>query len=60
MEKPFSLTMARLNNVNGKLSKNFPVKASRIAKPINPKKITFLVIFVIFLKDAFAIDFNKK
>ena len=37
--------MAKLNKVNGKLSKNFPPKANRIARPIDPKKINFLTFF---------------
>jgi len=60
MEKPFNLTMAKLNRVNGKLSKNFPPKASRIARPIDPKKINFLRFFDILLDDVFAIDFKSK
>ena len=60
MEKPFNLTMAKLNKVNGKLSKNFPPKANRIARPIDPKKINFLTFFDIFVEDIFATDFNRK
>ena len=60
MEKPFNLTIARLNSVNGRLNKNFPPKASRIAKPIDPKRINFLRFLDIFIMDVFAINFNKK
>ena len=60
MEKPFNLTIARLNKVNGKLSKNFPPKTSRIAKPADPKKINFLRFFDIFVEGVFATDFNRK
>ena len=60
MENPFNLTMARLNSVKGKLSKNFPPNASRIARPIDPKKINFLKFFDIFLEDVFATDFSTK
>ena len=60
MEKPFNLTMARLNRVSGRLSKNFPPKASKIARPIDPKKINFLKFFDIFLEDVFTINFNRK
>ena len=52
--------MAKLNKVSGKLSKNFPPKASRIAKPIDPKKINILRFFDIFLDGVFANDFNRK
>ena len=55
MEKPFNLTIAKLSNVKGILSKNFPPKANRIARPIDPKKINFLRFFDIFLEDVFAI-----
>ena len=60
MEKPFNLTMAKLNRVSGRLSKNFPPKASKIARPIDPKKINFLKFFDIFLEDVFTINFNRK
>ena len=60
MVKPFNLTIARLNKVSGKLSKNLPPKANKIAKTINPKKINFLKLFDIFLADIFAINFNAK
>ncbi len=60
MEKPFNLTMARLNRVSGRLSKNFPPKANKIARPIAPKKINFLKFFDIFWEDVFTINFNRK
>jgi hypothetical protein len=60
MESPFNFTMAKLNKVNGKLSKSFPPKANKIARAIEPKKINFLRFFDIFLEDIFAIDFNRK
>ena len=60
MEKPFNLTIAKLNRVSGKLSKNFPPKANKIARPIDPKKINILKFFDIFEDDVFAIDFNRK
>ena len=60
MENPFNFTMAKLNKVNGRLSKNFPPKANKIARAIDPKKINFLRFFDIFLDGIFAIDFNRK
>ena len=60
MEKPFSLSMAKLNRVNGKLSKNFPPKARTIARPIDPKKINFLKFFDIFVDGVFTTVFNRK
>ena len=59
MEKPFNLTMAKLNRVSGKLNKNFPPKANRIARPTDPKKINFLRFFDIFVDGVFATDFNR-
>ena len=60
MENPFNFNIAKLNKVRGKLSKNFPPKASKIARAIDPKKINFLRFFDIFLDDVLAIDFNRK
>ena len=42
MENPFNLTIAKLNIVRGKLNKNFPPKANKTARTIEPKKINFL------------------
>ena len=52
--------MAKLNRVRGKLNKNFPPKANRIARLIDPKKINFLRFFDIFAEDVFATNFNRK
>ena len=52
--------MAKLNKVNGKLNRNLPPKANRIARPIDPKKINFLKFFDIFVDGIFATDFNRK
>ena len=52
--------MAKLNKVSGKLSKNFPPKANKIARAIEPKKINFLKFFDIFFDCIFAIDFRRK
>ena len=60
MERPFNFTMAKLNRVNGRLSKNLPPKANKIARAIDPEKINFLRFFDIFLDGIFAIDFNRK
>ena len=60
MEKPFNLTIAKLNRVSGKLSKNFPPKANKIAIPIDPTKINVLRFFDIFVDDVFVSDFNRK
>ena len=60
MEKPFNLTIARLNRVNGKLSRNFPPKANRIARPNNPKKNSFLIFFDIFFEDISTTNLSKQ
>ena len=60
MENPFNFNIAKLIKVNGKLSKNFPPKASNTAKATEPKKINLLRFLDIFLDDIFANDFNRK
>ena len=60
MENPFNLIIAKLNKVKGKLSKNFPPIASKIAKAIDPKKINFLRFFDIFFEEVLTINFNIK
>ena len=60
MENPFNLTIAKLNKVRGRLSKNLPPKANKIAKNTKPKKINLRNFFDIFLEDVFAINFNIK
>ena len=52
--------MAKLKRVKGKLSKNLPPKANKIAKNTEIKKINFLDCFDIFLEDVFAINLNRK
>ena len=52
--------MAILKRVNGKLNKNFPPKANKIANAIDPKKIGFLRFFDIFFDEVPTNDFNKK
>ena len=59
-ENPFNLTIAKLSNVKGILSKNLPPTASIKASIIDPIKIIFLKCFDIFLEDTFANSFNKK
>ena len=52
--------MAKLKRVKGKLSKNLPPKANKIAKIIALKKVNFRKYFDIFLGDVFVINFNRK
>ena len=60
IENPFNLTMAKLTNVRGILSKNLPPTASTKAKTIDPTKINFLKFVDIFLDDVLANSFSKK
>ena len=60
IENPFNLTIAKLSNVKGMLSKNFPPTASIKAKIIDPIKIIFLKFFDIFFEDMLANNFSKK
>jgi len=60
IENPFNLTIAKLSNVNGMLSKNLPPTASIKAKIIDPIKISFLKCFDTFLDDVLANNFSKK
>ena len=60
MEKPFNLTMTKLNRVRGKLSKNFPPKANRIAKLIDPKTAKEWGLISDFYKDEdLMVEANK-
>ena len=59
-ENPFNLTIAKLSNVKGILSKNLPTTASTKAKINDPIKISFLKYFDIFLDDVLTSSFNKK
>ena len=60
IENPFNLTIAKLNNVRGKLNKNLPPTASIKAKIIVPIKISFLKCLDIFLDGVLANSFSKK
>ena len=60
IENPFNLTIAKLSNVKGMLSKNFPPTASIKAKIIDPIIIIFLKFFDIFFEDMLTNIFSKK
>ena len=60
MDKPFNFNRARLAKVRGKVSKNLPPIANKIAKIINPKIIKTLRLFDIFLDEIFVINFSRK
>ena len=60
MDKPFNFNKARLNKVRGKVNKNLPPNANKIAKAINPIIIKNLRLFDIFFDEILLISFNKK
>ena len=60
MDKPFNFNKARLASVRGKVNKNLPATANKIAKIINPKMIINLRPFDIFLDEIFVINFSRK
>ena len=59
-DKPFNFTNARLARVNGRVNKNFPPIANKIAKAINPNIIRNLRPFEIFFEEILVIKRNRK
>ena len=60
MDKPFNFNKAKLAKVKGKVNKNFPPTANKIAKANNPNIIRNLRPFEIFFDDTFVIKRSKK
>ena len=60
MDKPLSFTRARLANVNGNVSKNFPPIANNIAKITNSRIDSNLSPLDILLRAALENHLNKK
>ena len=60
MDNPFNFSKARLAKVSGKVNKNLPPMANKIAKIINPIIIKNLKPFDIFLDEILLINFSKK
>ena len=60
MDKPFSFSRARLARVRGKVNKNLPPIANKIAKNINPKIIRILSPLDIFFEEILLINLNRK
>ena len=60
MDKPFNFKRARLAKVSGKVNKNLPPMANRIAKIINPIIIKILRLFDIFLDEILLKNLSKK
>ena len=60
MDNPFNFNIAKLAIVSGKVNKNFPPTANRIAKIINPNKIDILKTLTIFFEEIFEKNLSKK
>ena len=57
---PFSFNSAILARVSGKVNKNLPPIANKIAKKISPKIIKTLKLFDIFFEEILLISLSKK
>ena len=60
IDKPFNFSRARLTKVRGKVNKNLPPIANKVAKIINPTIIKILRLFDIFLDEILLINLNRK
>ena len=57
---PFNFSNARLARVRGKVNKNLPPIANKIAKIISPIIIKNLSVFDIFLDEILVTNLSKK
>ena len=60
IDNPFNFNNARLASVRGKVNKNLPPIANRIAIKINPIIIKILRPFDIFFDEILLINFKRK
>jgi len=60
MDKPLSLSKARVAKVRGRVNKNLPPTANKIAKNINPKIIKILSPLDIFFEERLLMNLNRK
>ena len=60
MDNPFNFNNAKLASVRGKVNKNLPPIANKIAIAINTKIIKILNPFDIFLEEILLINFKRK
>ena len=60
IDKPFNFNKARLASVRGKVNKNLPATANKIAKAIKPIIKRNLSVFDIFFDEILLINFNRK
>ena len=60
IDKPFSFNNAKLANVKGKVNKNFPPIANKIAKTNKPRIVNILKLFDIFFDEILLTNFKRK
>ena len=60
IDKPFSFNKAKLARVRGKVNRNFPPIANKIAKAIKPNIIRNLRPLEIFLEEMLVIKRSRK
>ena len=60
IDSPVSFTKAKLKSVSGKVNKNLPPIADKIAKIINTNIVSNLTLFDILFGEIFSHHFNKK
>ena len=60
MDKPFNFNRAILARVRGKVNKNLPPIANKIAENINPKIIRILSPLDIFFEEILLMNLNRK
>ena len=60
IDRPFNLSKAMLAKVKGKVNRNLPPIANKIAKTNNPNTIKNLRPFEIFLEEMLEINRNRK
>ena len=60
MDKPFNFNNARLARVSGRVNKNFPPTANKIAKRISPIIKIILRPFDIFFEEMLLINLSRK
>ena len=60
IDKPLSFNNAILAKVRGKVNKNFPPMANKIAKNIKPKIIKILSPLDIFFEEILLMNLSRK
>ena len=60
MDKPFNFSNAKLAKVRGKVNKNLPPIANKIAKIISPNIIITLTPLDIFLEEILLMNLSRR